>query len=888
MSWLNRLRAFGQVCFHRNKIEADLNAELLTYRDMLVDRNLERGLSKADAERAARIEFDGLEQVKEQVREIRVGASLESVLQDIRYAARSLAKSRGFTAVALLTLALGIGVNTAIFSVVYAVLLRPLPYDHPERLVLAWGNLKSAGARAPTSGLILQQMERHNRVFDGVAGIWMGEGTFAGDLNPEQVKVGFVTPNFLQVLGVRPALGRLFEPNELYGGRPVMILSHGLWQRRYGGDPGVIGKGVSFQGVSATIVGVLSPEFELHFAIGSGVSRDIQVFAPFGYDIYRGPRALYYLRILGRLKPGVSSAFAQEDVNSVAALLRASYTEYASEDLRLDVVPLHGDSVRDVRAVLIALFAGAGFVLLICCVNVANLLLARASDRRKEIAVRSALGASQSRILRQLLTEGFLLCTLAGALGLALSWAGIRWLLTLRPDSLARLGEAEMNWPALAFVAVTSLAAVLLFGLAPAVESAKWDLIRTLREQGRAGNTPARRGIRGALIVAEITLGFVLVIGAGLTIRTFSKIQQVQPGFEPRSVLTLGIDLPGSRYPNDIARINFVEKWEARLKTLPGVDGVGAVSHLPLDDYSNWYSPYRPEGVTKNQGAAMIADYRAVTPGYFQAMGTRLLDGRRFTDLDRANGRKVVVIDDMLARSTWPGQSAVGKKIEAEFQTNRGFQNVWAEVVGVVEHVRDHSLAQQLRGQLYIPFEQSARNHLTYVLRTRVEPLALAETVRRELRDFDKDLAISKIRPMTIYVERAKAPASFTAILAGIFAALALLLAAIGIYGVVYYSVSRRTNEMAVRMALGAKASDVMLLVMREGLLLTAIGMALGLAGSLALSRYLQALIYGVSVTDPIAYGAALAVIPAAAILGCWRPAAKAAKANLVDAIRAD
>jgi predicted permease len=440
----------------------------------------------------------------------------------------------------------------------------------------------------------------------------------------------------------------------------------------------------------------------------------------------------------------------------------------------------------------------------------------------------------------------------------------------------------------LAFVVAVSLASVLLFGLAPSIETAKWDLIKILRESGRSSQTTVRRGIRGALIVSEIALGFVLVIGAGLMIRTFVRLQQVQPGFEPRSVLTFGIDLSGRRYPDNLTRIHFVKDWEARLKTIPGVESLGAVSHLPLGEYSNWYSPYRPEGVTKNQGAGQLADYRSVTSGYFRTMGTRLLDGRQLDEHDNVQGRKVVIVDDMLARATWPGQSPVGKKIEAEFLTSRGFENVWAEVVGVVEHVRDHSLSRQLRGQIYIPFEQSARTHLSYAIRTRVEPLALADTVRRELHQRDPELAITKIQPMTVYVEAAKAPASFTAVLAGIFAGLALLLAATGIYGVVYYSVSRRMHEMGVRMALGARGSDVALLVMREGLALTALGMALGVAGALAASRVLQGLIYGVSAIDPVSYAVALAVIPAAAILGCWRPSAQAAAANPVDAIRAE
>ena len=376
---LSRARAFVRRCFHRQRAEADLDAELRAYRDLLVDRYVERGLPIDEARRSARLELEGLEQVKEQVRDVLSGAAIDSVLQDLRYASRALVKNPGFAVVALLTLALGIGVNTAIFSVVYAVLLRPLPYDHPERLILIWSTFQSAGSRAPTSGLILREVAQRNRVFEDVAGIWMGDGTFTGDLNPEQVRVGFVTPNFLQVLGVRPERGRLFEPNELFGGRPVLILSYGLWQRRFGGDPGIVGRGIAFQGASATVVGVLRPDFALHFATDSGLSPDIQVFAPFGYDIYRGPRTLYYLRLVARLKPGLSLARAQEDMDSAAAQIRRSYIEFANENLKFDVTPLHGDSVRDIRAALMALFAGAGFVLLICCVNVANLLLARAN-----------------------------------------------------------------------------------------------------------------------------------------------------------------------------------------------------------------------------------------------------------------------------------------------------------------------------------------------------------------------------------------------------------------------------------------------------------------------------------------------------------------------------
>jgi putative ABC transport system permease protein len=808
--------------------------------------------------------------------------TIESSLQDARYAWRALRKSPAFTAIAVLTLALGIGVNTAIFSVVYAVLLRPLPYNQPEQLAFIWSSFKSATSRAPTSGPALYEIQHRSRLAQDIAAIWVGSGTFTGDVNPEQVKVAFVTTNFLQMLGTRPALGRVFRPDEQFNGPPAIVLSYGLWQRRFGGDPSIVGKGVAFQGESATVLGVLPQDFQLYFPQDSNVPPEIGVFFPFQNWLYQRPRTLYFLRVLARLKPGVSVDQAQADMNQVASQMRGAYTEFANENLKLEVAPMQRDVVRDLRTPLIALFAGSAFVLLICSVNIANLLLARANGRRQEIAVRCALGASQGRILRQLFLEGLLLCALAGATGVALGWAALRGLLTIRPDYLARMPHVELNWPVLAFVAAVSLACALVFGLAPSLESAKSDLIGTLREAGRSSQTPARRGVSALLIVGEITLGFVLVIGAGLMIRTLTKIQQVNPGFDSQRLLTFELDLNKFDPPD---RINFVRDWESKLATLPGVDVVGGVSHLPLDDYSNWYSPYRPEGVATS-AATTLADYRAITPGYLRAMGTRLLKGRLFDDRDRADSQQVVLVDDMLAHSAWPGESAVGKKIETEHFTQKGVIPVWAEVVGVVEHVHNHSLSKRLRAEVYIPFTQTPREHLTFAVRTRMDPSALAGTIRQELQKRDKDLALSKLRPMTTYVERASAPVRFTAVLAGIFAALALLLAAIGIYGVISYSVSRRMHEMGVRMALGATSSDVLRLVMREGLVLTSIGMLLGTVGALFVSRALESLIYGISAVDPVSYGVAIPVIALAAVLGCWRPAAKAASANPVDALR--
>ncbi len=885
MLWLSRARTLMQALFRRRRVEEDLSAELESFQSMLVDRLMEQGLPFEEARRQARWELDGLEQVKEQVRDLRMATTLESIFQDLRFASRTLLKSPGFAAVAILTLALGIGVNTAIFSVVYAVLLRPLPYHHPQQLALIWSKLeKTALDRAPASGPIWSEIVHRNTLLSDVAGIWIGNGTFTGDANPEQVKLAFVTPNFPALLGFRPELGRVFIPaEESFDGRWAIMLSHGVWQRRYGGDPAIIGKTVSISGGSATVVGILPPDFRLYFS--GNVPAEVGAMVPFGDDLSKRPADLYFLRLIARLKPGVRPDQAQADLNQVASQIRSLYTVLNAENLGFDLAPLQRDAVREVRPALIALFCGAGFVLLISCLNVANLLLARASSRAREIAVRSALGASRSRILRQVFLECLVLCTVAGAAGVLLGWAGVRALLSIRPDYLARMPEVGLNWPVLAFIAGLSFASVLLCALAPSIESSKTDLNITLREAGRTSRASLRGGMRAILIVGEISLGLVLLIGAGLMIRTLRNIQAVQPGFEAQRLLTFEIDLSAYRRQ---ARINFVQEWESKLASLPGVASVGAVSHLPLDDYPNWYSPYRPEGMTEKQASGLLADHRATTPGYLRAMGAKLLEGRFFDAQDRADGRSVVLVDDLLAHSVWPGQSAIGRKLEVEHVTKQGFAPVWSEVVGVVEHIRNHSLSKKVRGEIYIPYEQSPREHLSFAVRTRVDPLSLAGTIRTELLRRDRNMALSKVRPMTAYVQRAAAPARFIAVLAGAFAALALLLAAIGVYGVVSYSVSRRMHEMGVRMALGATSPEILLLVMREAMGLASAGILLGTAAAFFVSRTLRSLIYGVSAIDPATYSVAIAVIALATFLGCWRPAAQAASANPIDALRSE
>lgn len=591
---MRRVANIFRVLFQKKKLDEDLDAELQSYFAMLVDRYMDAGMEREHARCAARLEMGGIDTIKENTREIRTGAGLETVMQDFRYAVRALRKSPAFSAIAILTLALGIGVNSAIFSIVDAVLLKPLPYDRPEQLALVWSDFeKTAAYRGPASATILIEIKHRTSLLEDVAAIWPTVGTFIGEEDAEQIRVGRVTTNFFTTLGARPLLGRGFVAEEEHGGRAAMILTDGLWRRRFGCDPNILGKKVPFQGADYTVVGVLAPHFRL--VLPARIPSDVEAFTPFPNDIYKGPRTLYFLRLIARMKPGVRAEQAQREMTEIARQIRETYSEYHAENLKLSIVSMHAGAVRDIRPALIALFAGAGagFVMLICCVNVANLLLARASERRKEVALRSAIGASRTRILRQLLTEGAVMCAIAGTIGLTIGWGALRGLARLQPEALARGGEIGLNWTVLAFVAAVSIGAVLLFGLVPSIESAKWDLVATLREAGRTSRTPIRRGVRAALIVAEVTFGFILVVGAGLMMRTFEKIEQVRPGFESDHVLTFSMNIPFGRFKSDEAIYSFVREWDSAIAALPGVAAVGAASHLPLDNYPNWYSPFR-------------------------------------------------------------------------------------------------------------------------------------------------------------------------------------------------------------------------------------------------------------------------------------------------------
>ena len=873
--------------FGRRKNE-ELDAEIRAHLEASIRERMERGASRAQAEAAARREFGNLALVKDTTRDAWGFRWLDNLLQDLRYAARQLRRNPGFTVVAVLTLALGIGGTTAIFSVVKAVLIDPLPYGDPSRLVLLWNELGRMGAnRAPGSAFELQEIRARAASFEAVGGIWAGNGTFLGEGEPEQVRVGQVTGNFFEVLGARPMLGRtIASPDEETGRPPVIVLSYGLWNRRFGADPAIVGRTVQMDGASPTVIGVMPPEFRMIFPPDSQVPAEIQAWWPFRSNIYAGPRTLYYLRYVGRLRPGVTLDQANADVKGVAAQLRAEFTEFATDKLDLHAVSLHGDAVREIRPALLALLGGVGLVLLIACVNVSNLLLARATMRRKEIALRAALGASRGRVLRQVLAESLALAAAGGGAGILLGAFAVSGLAALAPHGVLPPVPIELDATVLAFTVLVSAGAGVLFGLAPAWQTTRVDLRDALQGAGRGASGALHRRSHAALIVSEMALGFVLLAGAGLMLRTFVEVLRVDPGFRSEGALALEIDLPGRRYPGDAARINLVRQIECKLGALPGVESAGGISHLPLDDYANWAGAFAAVGMTDEERAGKMADHRSATPGYFQAVGAQLIAGRFFDRHDEEAGRRVVVIDEVVAREGWPDQDPVGKKIETATITQGAFGRGEAEVVGVIRHIQHHALTRRVRGQAYIPFSQSVRWHISLVVRTGGDPMALAPVVREAVHSLDKDLAVSKLRPMTFYLDRAQAASRFTMVLATLFGVLAMLLAAVGVYGVLAYSVNQRRREFGVRLALGAEPERIQLLVVREGMALALAGLALGAAGALAVSRSLQALLFGVTPTDPATYATAGVVLIGVALAACWVPARRASRVDPMVALR--
>jgi putative ABC transport system permease protein len=810
---------------------------------------------------------------------------MQVLWQDLRYGARLLAKKPGSTLIAVLTLALGISANTAVFSLINGVLLRPLPYQAPDRLVTISAYGKQDNASPTVSGPDFWDYQQRSRLFESFAGLLAVTATLTGDGPPETTDQAVVTSTLFPLLGVEMVQGRSFlREEDVANGPRVVIISYALWQRRYGARPDLIGKTIQINGEGWMVVGVLPADFKLHLPPDALRLKDKNpdVWTLMRRDFTQERRDNNYMTALGRLKPDVTLLQAQADMDAIAAQLRAEHPGHELSGKRIRVAALQEKVVSQARPALLLLLMAVSIVLAVACANVANLLLVRSLARGKELAVRAALGASRARLARQMLTESFLISLGGCLIGLLLAFWGLKFVQMFRPANLPRLESVTIDARALGFSIAACLLTAVLSGLAPALRLSKPDLQAALKD---GGQTPATTGsrLRSALVVAEIALSLVLLAGSGLLIRTFIALQEVRPGFRPEHVLTFQINLPSARYGH-ARNAAFFRQLEERLARLPGVTAVGTTSQLPFTGrgYGTGYSWDEPS-LREN----LQADWRFVTPNYFQTTGTRLLAGRFFTEQDDPQHPRVVIVDETLARNAWPNQAALGKKLLVSDSTPRGPVEIWTEVVGVIEHIHSHALDKIGREQVYIPYAQTpAVPWMNVALRASVAPANLTKAIEEEVRALDKDLPVNNVRLMESYVAEALAPMRFSLFLMGLFGAAALSLASIGLYGVIAYSVSLRTREIGIRLALGATTGNVLKLVIGQGMKLAASGVALGLLVSFALTRLMKGLLFGVSPLDPLTFGAMTLLLTVVALLACLVPARRAAKIDPLVALR--
>jgi putative ABC transport system permease protein len=890
MPFLRRLASLRNTLFRKARLDRELDEEIRSAVATLADRYQARGLDEAAAWRAALAALGDVEEVKEEVRHGRVGAGLDSFLLDLRHSWRGLRKAPGLTAVIVATLALGIGANTAIFSVVRAILLAPLPYRDADRLLFVWSDMTEAGhPRAPLSGPELRDLRQGSQTCADFAAIWANTTALTGEGDPEQLRIGLVTANFFQVLGAESALGRTFRAEDSApGAAPAILLGWELFERRFGADPSIVGRRILVDDNPTTLVGVMPRGFRLLFPPDSSVPDDLQAWLPFWPRVEEGLRGQQFLRVVGRMRPGVTIAEARHDMAGIAQRISRQHSEYGTAGRAFTTVALRADSVRDIRGPLLALFAGVGILLLIACVNVASLLIARAASRARETALRIALGASRGRLLRQALVDGLLITSLGAAAGLLAGWGGLRLLLALRPESLSRIGASRIDMTVLAFTLGISLLWGLLFSLAPLTELVLFKAAggRSLQPHWHTTAAPVRYRTRATLIVAQMALSVVLLISAGLLMRAFVALQRVDPGFRTDGQLTFRVAIPMDRYGQRDAFNAFSRELQDRVAAIPGVTGVGAISHLPYDDLPNWGTAYLPQAAPSQAGAP-IADSRSISRGLLQALSVPLVEGRFFTEDDQDPRNAVAIIDDLLARRMWPNRSALGQQLATDPQS-RGVPDFRVSVVGVVPHLKLRSLVADLSEQIFFPQRLVQRNPMAYVVRAERDPSTLAAEVRAAVAALDPRLPLYDMRPLDDYVQAARSTRRFTMLLAAAFAASALVLTCVGVYGVLAYAVARRRHEFGVRRALGAGAGQVMRAVLREGLGFAAVGCAGGLAAALVTSRLLQSQLYAVDPRDPVAYGAALGILFAGAALACWFPARRAMAISPMDALRVE
>jgi len=799
---------------------------------------------------------------------------MDTLFRDVRYGFRSLLKRPGFTAIALVALALGIGANTAIFSLVNAVVLQPLPYPEPERLVWVWGNFPG-GNRASVSPADYLDFRSQNKSFEQFAATVSitSTTTLTGSGEPEPLNASVVTGNYFQALGVTPALGRGFSlDNEKPGNDQVAIISYELWQRRFAGNPGIVNQRINLDSKSFEVIGVMPKNLTF--------PQTADLWVPLNFD--GNPelrvRKAHFLRPLGRLKPGVTMAQAQSDTDGIATQLEKQYpNSNTGWSLRLE--GLRDRLIGSSKTSLFILFGAVGFVLLIACANVANLLLVRAAGRQKEIALRTALGASRFRIVRQLMTESLLLAIIGGTIGALIAAWGIDLLVLLSGNTIPPTATVRIDATVLAFTLVTTVITGLLFGLAPALRTMKLNLSDTLKEGGRSGGEGTLKNrTRSLLVVFESALAVVLLIGAGLLIRSFIALQNTNPGFDANNVLTMRVDLPRGKYDTPEKASSFFQQLEQRLSGLPGVEKVGFITELPLTGQPN-DAPFTVEGrPAVARGQEFGADFRRVNQNYFEALRIPLLRGRNFTPQEVRDNARMIVVSESLVNTAFPNEEALGKRLMTVL-SDKPF-----EIIGVVGDIRHRSLEFQPYATMYLPTFTSGRMNLT--LRTQGDPMSLVPAVRKEVSGIDPEQPVAAIRTMDEWVDRSTATPRYRTTLLGLFAAIAMILAATGIYGVMSYSVAQRTHEIGIRMALGARQGDVRRMVVGQGMLLVAVGLGIGLLTAFGVTRVMNTLLFQVTAKDPLTFLAVAGLLSIVAFVACFIPARRATKVDPLTALR--
>jgi putative ABC transport system permease protein len=881
MPLLPRLTSLWRNLFRKARTEKELAEELDAYLEMLVEQKIKEGLAPAEARRAALIELGGREQVKEKIREVNAGYQLEILWQDLRYSARMLGRNPGFAAVAALTLALGIGANTAIFSVVNAVLLQPLPYAEPERLVtLAYYHAMS-GFEAAHEADFLEWREQA-KAFEKVAAYAQRTVDLSGSGEPVRLNVAQVSADLFSTLGVGPALGRVFTADEdRAGGAPAVILSHALWRRRFGGDPQIIGRPITLDGKSHTVIAIMPPGFQF--------AGESDLWTPLALDVNRVLRGegMLILSVIARLKPGVTLEAASSDLSFFLERLKQSQPKYSEAQVR--VARLSEQIVRDVREALLALFGAVAFVLLIACANVANLLLARAAVRQKEMAIRAAVGAGRFRLVRQLLTESLMLSLLGGLAGLLVATWGVKLLVKMNPGNIARLEESAVDGRALGFTCAVAMIVGLLAGILPALRASKTDVHGTLKAQSASWEF-VRSGRRtlAALMIAELALTLVLTVGAGLLIRSFLQMVAVPKGFNPDGVLTLELAPNLSKYPMDgPQREAYFQELLARVQALPGIQSAGLTSFLPLARPS-MAAPIQVEGRPPIEPAKEpFVFINHVSRDYFRTIGVQVHAGRPFSVEDGPKAQLAAIINETVARRYFSNENPIGRRFSLPPD--------WKDpktIVGVVGDTRQFGLDREVNLEIFLPDAQNPGN--SNMLVARVAPgqnnqdglSGLAAAIRDRARALDPSEPVYQVVTMNGRLSDSFAPRRFQMLLFGAFAALALAIAAVGIYGVVSYAVSRRTHEIGIRMALGATPRDALKIVIRQGMLLALIGVGLGLAGALALTRVMRDLLFNMSATDPATFVGVALLMVAVAFIASYIPARRATKVDPLQSLR--